>query len=334
MQLNPKYQTPTMDEIINTAQNIAPYTYNTPVVAWNSPFTDEQFGEKTKLFVKLELFQKTGTFKARAAINNILALNQNDRKKGVTAISSGNHAIATAYAAHCFGIHAKVVMLKTANPDRIKKAREFGAEILIVEDGIKGFEMAENIVKEEGRIFIHPFEGYNVTVATATCGLELHKVVKDLEVVIVAVGGGGLCSGVGVVTKLMNSSCKVYAVEPEGTQIMSKSLAADQPESIKQANTIADSLAPPMTTPYCFEMCKQSIDDIALVTDAELAEAATILLSEMKLGLEPAGAASTAGALGPLKEKIKNKKVGLIVCGTNIDPQSYINLLKLGMNRK
>lgn len=328
---NKKYQPPTIGEIRNTAKKIAPYVYNTPVVLWNSPESFKRFSIKTELFMKLELFQKTGTFKARAAINNVLALSASEKRRGVTAISSGNHGIATAYAASCFGISAKVVMLKTTNLDRIKKAKAFGAKILIADDGATGFEMAKNIAEKEGKTFIHPFEGYNVTSATATCGLELHEFVKDLDAVIVPVGGGGLCSGVSIVTKLINSSCKVYAVEPEGNQIMSKSLAAGKPQSTNKANTIADSLAPPMITPYCFAMCQQSIDEIVLVTDDELAAAATILFSEMKLALEPAGAASTAGALGPLKNRIKDKKVGVVVCGTNTDPNSYKKLISQGM---
>lgn len=331
MALKNKYQAPTLDEIVKTAKKISPYIYNTPVVLWDSPESHNRFSKKTKLFMKMELFQKTGTFKARAAINNVLALSESQKRKGVTTISAGNHAIATAYAASCFGISAKVVMLSSANPDRIKKAKEFGAEILIAEDGAAGFEMTEYISATEGRTFIHPFEGYNVTVATATCGLELHEFVKNLDVVIVPVGGGGLCSGVSSLTKLMNPSCKVYAVEPEGAQIMTKSLAAGKAQSINKVNTIADSLAPPMTTPYCFEMCQKSIDEIVLVTDDEMAAAATILFSELKLALEPAGAASTAGALGPLKDKIKDKRVGVIISGTNTDPNSYKELIDRGI---
>jgi len=129
----------------------------------------------------------------------------------------------------------------------------------------------------------------------------------------------------------MNPSCKVYAVEPEGAQIMTKSLAAGKAQSINKVNTIADSLAPPMTTPYCFEMCQKSIDEIVLVSDDEMAAAATILFSELKLALEPAGAASTAGALGPLKDKIKDKRVGVIICGTNTDPNSYKELIDRGI---
>ena len=310
---------PTLDEIRSCAKRIASYTRQTPVFQWSGDTVASRLGKDTELHLKLELFQRTGTFKARGAVNNALAISEEDRAKGITTISAGNHAIAAAYAAHCIGASAKVVMQASANPARIAAAKALGAEIVIAKDGTTGFAMVDEIVKQEGRIYIHAFEGKRVTEATATLGLEIHEAITNLDAVVVPIGAGGLCSGVGTVTKLLNPECKVYAVEPEGAAVMKVSLEAGSAQHISNFNTIADSLAPPMTTPYCFSMCQRSIDELVLVSDDELAAASAILFEHMKLAVEPAGAATTAAALGPLREKLRGKRVALIVCGSNID---------------
>ena len=325
-----EYNPPTLDEFRLTAERLKPYIRETPAFHWSGDTVASRLGTDTELFLKLELFQRTGTFKARGAINNVLNLSPEQLERGITAMSAGNHAIAAAYAARCVGASAKVVMQASANPARIEIARSLGAEIHIAENGTIGFEMVEQIVAEEGRAFIHPFEGFRVTEGTGTCGLELHDAVQDLDAVVVPVGGGGLCSGVGMVTKLLNAKCQVYGVEPEGAAVMKKSLEAGSPQRLSELSTIADSLAPPFTTDYCFAMCKRSLDDLVLVSDDELAAAAAILFEHMKLAVEPAGAATTAAAFGPLKDRLKGKRVALIVCGSNIDISGFSELIKRG----
>ena len=321
---------PTLEEIRATAWRIAPFTVRTPVHEWRSPAVEARFSLPTNLHLKLELFQRTGTFKARGAINNVLALDEEARRRGITAMSAGNHAIAAAYAAACVGAHAKVVMIATANPARVAAAKALGAEVLLAPDGPTGFKMVDDIVKSEGRTFIHPFEGPRVTAGTATCGLEFHEQVAGLDAVLVPIGAGGLCSGVATVTKLLDQNCKVYGVEPEATQLMTKSLAAGSAQTIGQVKTIADSLAPPMTTPYVFEMCRRSVDEVVLVSDDQMAAAVAILFAEMKLAVEPAGAATTAAAFGPLRKKLAGKRVGLIICGTNIDAEGSHRIVTRG----
>jgi len=321
---------PDLATIRATRGAITPYILRTPVHHWRSGAVDARFSPDTGLHLKLELFQRTGTFKARGAINNVLAMDAAARQRGITAISAGNHAIAASYAAACVGTHAKVVMIRTANPARVEAARVLGAEVILAEDGPTGFRMVEDIVRDEGRTFIHPFEGPRVTAATATCGLELHEQVANLDAVVVPIGGGGLCSGVSTVTKLLNPRCKVFGVEPRATQVMTKSLAAGSPQTIGQVSTIADSLAPPMTTPYCFEMCRRSLDEVVLVSDDDMAAGMAVLFSDMKLAVEPAGAATTAAAFGPLRERLQGLRVGLIICGANIDIDGFHELVKRG----
>ena len=328
-----KHIPPTLDEVRLTAARLAPYIRMTPTFHWSGDTVASRLGTDTELFLKLELFQRTGTFKARGAVNNALALSADQLARGITAMSAGNHAIAAAYAARCVNTSAKVVMQASANPARIEIARSLGAEILIAENGPVGFNMVEEIVQQEGRTFIHPFEGFRVTEATGTCGLELHNAIEDLEAVVVPIGAGGLCSGVGVITKLINPKCKVYGVEPEGAAVMQKSLAAGSAQSLTELSTIADSLAPPFTTDYCYAMCERSLDDLVLVSDDELAAAAAILFEHVKLAVEPAGAATTAAAFGPLADRLRGKRVALIICGSNIDISGFAELIKRGSDR-
>jgi len=321
---------PTLEEIRQCTDRISPYIRHTPVFHWSGDTVASRLGPETEVHLKLELFQRTGTFKARGAVNNALAIPEEEREKGITTISAGNHAIAAAYAARCINTSAKVVMLASANPARVAAAKSLGAEVVIAKDGVSGFAMVDEIVEQEGRIYIHAFEGERVTEATATCGLEIHEAIANLDAVVVPVGAGGLCSGVGTITKLLNPACKVYAVEPAGAPVMKTSLEAGSAQHISDFSTIADSLAPPMTTPYCFSMCQATIDELVLVSEDELAAACALIFEHLKFAVEPACAATTAAAFGPLKEKLAGKKVALILCGSNIDADSFHQLIKRG----
>ncbi len=323
---------PTLSEIRDAAERILPYIQRTPTTRWSGGIISSCFGASAEVHVKLELMQRTGSFKARGAINNALALTEQERCKGVAAVSAGNHAIATAYAASCIGTSAKVVMLASANPLRVEAARDYGAEVIIAADGPAGFALAEDIVNAEGRTFIHPFEGRRVTEATATCGLEFIEDAGALDAIIVPIGGGGLCSGIALAAKLARGDCKVYGVEPAGSPIMTKSFSAGFPQRLSHSDTIADSLAPPMTTPYAYAMCRRYVDEIVLVDDDQIRAAAALLFREMKLAVEPAAAAATAAAFGPLRSKLKNKRIGIIVCGANIDIENYYRIVGSGFH--
>lgn len=323
---------PTLSEIQDTAKRIFPYVQRTPTTRWSGGLIKSCFGASAEVHVKLELMQRTGSFKARGAINNALALTEQERRKGVAAVSAGNHAIAAAYAASCVGTSAKVVMLASANPLRVAAARDYGAEVIIASDGPAGFALVEDIVNVEGRTFIHPFEGRRVTEATATCGLEFIEDAGALDAIIVPIGGGGLCSGIALAAKLARHDCKVYGVEPVGSSVMTKSFSAGSPQRLSHSDTIADSLAPPMTTPYAYAMCRQYVDEIVLVDDEQISAAAALLFREMKLAVEPAAAAATAAAFGPLRSKLENKRIGIIVCGANIDLENYVKIVRGGFH--
>jgi len=247
--------------------------------------------------------------------------------RGVTAVSAGNHAMAVAYAARVLGSTAKVVMPKTANPYRVMRCRELGAEVLLMDDVHQAFDRVRQIEAQEGRTFVHPFEGEATVLGTATLGLELMEQAGELDAVIIPIGGGGLCAGVAAAIKLLRPRCLVFGVEPEGADSMRRSLEAGSPQSIDAVRTIADSLGAPYAAPYSFDVVRRNIDDLVLVDDDALRRAMLLLFASAKLAVEPAGAAATAALCGPLRERLAGKRVGLVVCGANIDAESFSRYL-------
>jgi threonine dehydratase len=313
----------TLAQIRDTSRLIGPYLLPTPVHVWRSPEMSTLLGSGTEVIAKLELLQHTGTFKVRGALSQMLRLSPEDLRSGVTAVSAGNHAIAVAYVASILGVNAKVVMVRTANPARLAAARSHGAEILLAEDGAAAFAMAEELVARENRVFVHPFEGQNVTLGTATLGLELLEQGGALDAVLVAVGGGGLASGVATAVKLMQPSCRVYGIEPTGAAGMHRSFAAGAPQKLEKVSTIADSLAPPLTLPYSFGICREQIDELVTVDDDDLRRAMALIFRSLKFAVEPACAAVVAALTGPLRSVLAGKRVGLVFCGSNIDLATF-----------
>jgi threonine dehydratase len=323
--MNPEPAAPPPDlaAIRATRARLGALIVTTPVREWDDAALAREVGPGTRVFLKEELFQRTGTFKPRGALAVMLDLPKEALARGVTAVSAGNHAIAVAYAAQVLGTTAKVAMPRNANPFRVAKCRELGAHVELVEDVHRAFARVKQIEEEEGRTFVHPFEGPRTALGTATLGLELVEQVPKLEAVVVPIGGGGLCAGVAAAVKLASPRCRVYGVEPEGADSMHRSFAAGTPQAIDAVRTIADSLGAPHAAPYSFSLCRRYVDELVLVSDDALRRAMLLLFASAKLAVEPAGAATTAALLGPLRERLQGQKVGLIVCGANIDAETF-----------
>lgn len=317
-------------DIRATSQALAGSVLRTPIAQLQGPTIERLLGRNADVRLKLELFQRTGTFKARGALNVAQHLSAEQKARGITAMSAGNHAVAAAFAAREAGVSAKIVVQATANPARVAMARAYGAELLIAPDGATGFAMADELVKNEGRSFIHPFEGPYTSLGTATVGFEFAEQAPDLQVVLVAVGGGGLASGVCTAIRKMLPNCRVIGVEPENADVMSRSFAAGEPLRITPQPTIADSLAPPMTTPMAYGLCRRHMERLVTVSDEEICRAMAVTFRDAKLAVEPAGAAALAGLLGPLREELAGQRVGLIVCGANIDAETFGKQLARG----
>ena len=314
---------PSAERIAAARARLDDLIIETPVHRWRGSEIAAAVGADTEVVLKLELFQYTGSFKARGALTNMLNLAPEALARGVTAVSAGNHAIAVAYAAKTLGTSAKVVMMKTANPFRVERCRSYGAELILAEDVHSAFDTVRRIEKEEGRTFVPPYEGELTILGTATLGYEWCRQAPDLDAVIVPIGGGGLAAGIACAVKQLRPECKVFGVEPEGADSMHRSFAAGEPRPIEKVGTIADSLGAPFALPYSFGLCRRFLDDLVMIDDDAMRRAMGLLFREMKLAVEPAGAAATAALCGPLRERLAGKRVGVIVCGSNIDTATF-----------
>jgi threonine dehydratase len=319
---------PSLAAIERTRKQLEDLVALTPVLDWRAPEIEALLPRGTRLNLKLELFQHTGSFKARGALAVMLAIEARTLMRGVTAVSAGNHAIAVAWAAGILGTHAKVVMFRSANPARIDKVRRYGGEVVIVDDVAAAFDMAKRIEADEGRTFVHPYEGPMTALGTASLGMEWLEQAGPLDAVIVPVGGGGLIAGIATAVKQASPGTAVYGVEPTGADSMWRSLAAGSPQSIDRPRTIADSLGAPYALPYSFGLCRRFVDEIVRIEDGAMIDAMRLLLDGLKLVSEPAGAAATAALLGPLGQRLAGKRVGAIVCGSNIDLASFARLIE------
>ena len=319
--MNPDH--PTLERIRATRERLGDLVLITPVRLWHEPLLERRLGPRAQVVLKEELFQRAGSFKPRGALAVMLDLTPDARARGVTAVSAGNHAMAVAYAAGVLGTTAKVVMPKTANAYRVARCRAMGALVELADDVHQAFARVKQIEAEEGRTFVHPFEGPLTALGTATLGLELMEQAGPLDAVVVPIGGGGLCAGVAAAVKLKSPSTQVYGVEPEGADSMRRSFAAGSPQAIDKVTTIADSLGAPYASPYSFDLCRRYVDDLVLVSDDALRRAMKLLFASAKLAVEPAGAAATAAAMGPLAAPLMDRRVGIIVCGANLDAATY-----------
>lgn len=317
------HEAPTPEEVRAARARLGDRVHETPAWPWRGREILEQMGTGTEVHLKLELFQYGGTFKARGALLRMLSLEPEELERGVTAVSAGNHAIAVAYAAKSLGTTAKVVMPRTANAARMSTCRAHGAEVVLVDDVHQAFDEVRRIESEEGRIFVHPFEGREVALGTGGVALEFLDQVPDLEALVVPIGGGGLCAGISAAAKQTKPGLRVYGVEPEGADTMHRSFEAGSPQAIDKVRSIADSLGAPHAAPYSFALCRRYVDRLVKVDDDALRRSMGLLFREMKLAVEPAGAAATAALLGPLADELRGKKVGLVVCGTNIDLETF-----------
>ena len=314
---------PTPEQSRETRERVSPWIERTPVRRWIPDRGVAPLPDGSELFLKLELFQRTGSYKVRGALNNVLLADAATLARGVTAVSAGNHAISVAYAARAAGTTARVVMLSSANPARVARCRNLGAEIEFAEDGASGFTRMAEIEREEGRLSIHPFEGEYTILGTSTVGLEIVEQLPSLDALVVPIGGGGLISGSASIVKQLAPACRVYGVEPVGADSMRRSLDAGEPVAIDRVDTIADSLGAPHAAPYSFGLVQRHVDDVVLVDDDAIRAAMRALFLDAKLVSEPASAAPLAAACGPLRKRLAGLRVGLVLSGSNIDLDTF-----------
>ena len=254
------------------------------------------------------------------------SLNPDQKERGVVACSGGNFALAVSYVANQLGVPATVVMPSSASLVRQEGCKKLGAQVFLESDIGKVFDTAQLISKNEGKEFLHPFEGRDMTLGAASMAYEYLNEFPQLDVLVAAIGGGGMASGVSLAAKLINPSIKVYGVEPRGANTMHLSFESGKPEKIDRVDTIADSLGSPRSEPFSLSLCQNYLDRLVYVEESEMIEAMRILFHHHSFAVEPACAAGLGSLLGSLKVEVREKKVGLFLCGSNIDFSRFQNL--------
>lgn len=279
------------------------------------------------IYLKLENLQNTGAFKIRGAANYILQINSSTGKKGVITASSGNHGKAVAFIASHVGYPAKVVVPTDASLSKVEAVKNYGAKIIYWGKVSKErIEKAKKLSKEEKLTFIHSFNHPWIIEGQGTVGLEIIEDLPDVETVLVPVGGGGLISGIALAIKENNPKVKIYGVEPFGGNSMYFSLQAGKPTELKNINTIADGLRSSQPGDLTFALVKKYVDNIILVSDAEIKIALKTLLTKEKLLAEPSGVVTLAAFLAG-KVPSKNERVVAVISGGNVDAEIIKRLL-------
>ncbi len=307
-----------LENISKVYSSISKYINHTPMIKGDK-YIDDFFN--TKLYFKYEFLQKSGSFKLRGAINNILSLNKKQLKNGITAVSAGNHAIASSYVANLFNLKNKIFLYETSNKFRVQTCKKLNANIEFtnVENAFKNVIKAE----KEGYTFIHPFDGPCTLQGTATLGFEIYKQFNDFDNIIISIGGGGLISGVGACIKQLNPKCKIIGVEPEGAKGMTESLMKGSPLNKVKVNSIADSLCAPLHMDYSFSVAKNVIDEIVTVDDEQMIQAMKFAYENFKLFLEPACVCGIAALNNKFNGKFKNQNTLMLLCGSSIDYKTW-----------
>lgn len=316
----------TIEKIIHAQRVLEEAIYKTDVIR-TSGLSDE-----CELFLKAENLQKTGSFKIRGAYYKISQLSAEEKKRGVIACSAGNHAQGVALAAQKNGIPALICLPEGAPISKVEATRSYGAELCLV-PGVydDAYNRALQLQKERSLTFIHPFDDEDVIAGQGTIGLEILAQVKDIDAIVVPVGGGGLISGVAFAVKQMNPKVQVYGVQASGAASMATSLHDGKIECLPSVSTIADGIAVKQPGEHTFDYCNRFVDGIVTVTDEEISAAILALIEKRKMIAEGAGATPVAAIMAGKLPQLKGKKVCCVVSGGNIDVTILSRVITRGL---
>lgn len=300
----------TRAEIEAAHSRIAPHVRRTPVLN-----QARAFGHDGPVSLKLEFLQHAGSFKTRGAFNALLS--QEVPSAGVAAASGGNHGAAVAYAAKQLGVKARIFVPEISSPAKIAVIRSHGAEVVI--GGVRyadAQEACDRFVAESGALRIHPFAAESTMIGQGTAALEWEQDGPALDTVLVAVGGGGLISGV---ASWWAGRVKVVGVEPEGSRALHAALAAGGPVDVEIDSVAADSLGAKNTGELVYEICRKTVDHVALVTDAAIRDAQRMLWRDYRIASEPGGAAALAALISGAYKPRSGERIGVLLCGANVE---------------
>ncbi|WP_201862037.1 threonine/serine dehydratase [Microvirga soli] len=308
----------TRAEIEAAHARIAPHVRRTPVLNQTGAF-----GHDGPVSLKLEFLQHAGSFKTRGAFNALLS--QEVPSAGVAAASGGNHGAAVAYAASQLGVKARIFVPEISSPAKIAVIRSHGAEVVI--GGARyadAQEACDRYVAESGALRIHPFAAESTMIGQGTAALEWEQDAPALDTVLVAVGGGGLISGV---ASWWSGRVKVVGVEPEGSRALHAALEAGRPVDVEVDSVAADSLGAKNTGDLVYEVCRESVDHVALVTDQAIRDAQRMLWRDYRIASEPGGAAALAALISGAYMPRSGERIGVLLCGANVELQKLAELV-------
>ncbi len=279
-----------------------------------------------QVFFKCENLQRAGAFKFRGAYNVLSQLNAEERKRGVIAHSSGNHAQAVALAAKLLDIDAIIVMPKNSSPVKIQATQGYGATIILCDSTIEArVEVTQKLIDENSYVLVHPYNDADIISGAGTAALELINETGPLDWIFAPVGGGGLISGTAIAAKGLSPKTQVIAVEPKGADDAYRSFKSGTLIPSRNPQTIADGLLTSLGD-LTFKIIKQNVDDIITVSDSEILNAMRLHWERMKLIVEPSGAVPLAGILQHSKY-LRNQQVGAIISGGNVDLSHFFHHL-------
>jgi threonine dehydratase len=305
-----------IDDIVTARRVVDRYLPRAPLE--RSPVLSADL--EAEIHLKIETFKPTRTFKVRGALNKIASLDEAARARGVVAASAGSHAQGVAYAAWALGVSATVVMPRGVSPTIVGVCRAYAATVLLEGEVYDDtLALAGRIERDEGRTLVHPYADPLIVAGQGTIGLEIADDLPDVSLVIVAVGGGGLISGIGLALKARAPGARVVGVEPEGADAFGRSLRAGRPIDLERPHSIADKLVAKSTDQLNVDLARVVVDDMVTVPEAALADATYEYLDRLSLLVEPSGAAPLA-AIRSGRVPVKGERAVLVVSGGNAAP--------------
>jgi threonine dehydratase len=316
-----------IEEIRAAAARLKGRIHRTPVVTGRS--FDERCGHH--VFFKCENLQRAGAFKIRGALNKLLTLTDEERRRGVVGFSSGNHAQGVALAARLTGASAVILMPTDAPALKVAATRGYGAEVIFYDRQTEDREeRARDLVARTGRVLVPPYDDPAIMAGQGTAALELMEDVPDLDALLTPMGGGGLMAGCSTVARALRPSMKIYGVEADTANDTYLSFKKGERVSIAPPPTIADGIRNLSPGALTFPINKRNLTDVLLVSDAEIAEAVRFLLLRGKLLVEPTGAVPAAALLAGRLPMSRGSRVGVVLSGGNIDPALLAGILTGG----
>jgi threonine dehydratase len=316
----------TLEMIKQAQQNLKGVARMTPLIS--AP----KIGENVS--IKAENLQLTGSFKLRGAYNKISSLTPEEKQKGVIACSAGNHAQGVALSATKNGIHSTICIPAGAPLSKVEATRGFGGDVVLV-PGVydDAYAKAVELTNEKGYTFVHPFNDEKVIAGQGTIGLEILEQEPHVDAVFVAIGGGGLASGVACAIKSMKPDCKVYGVQAAGAPSMYDSINKGEIIELPSVSTIADGIAVKKPGDLTFEMCQKYLDGVVTVSEDEIATAILTLMEGQKTVAEGAGAASVAAVMFDKVPEVKGKNIVCVISGGNIDVSILSRVITKGLTK-